>query len=324
MLPDLQIIQDIYLSMNEQIFRESYSKQLYDTSLLVKPFVLGGASGMFATACIQPIDMVKVRIQLAGEQGAGALKNPLAICLSVIRNEGFLKLYGGLTAGLLRQATYTTTRLGLYKTFTAKLSEENGRLSLSNKIISSLSAGAVAAVVGTPCDLALVRMQADGTLPVAQRRNYTNVFNALARITREEGFFSMWNGCAPTVVRAMALNLGMLATYDQAKDTLSSQFNIDGFGLQLGSSAIAGFCASAFSLPVDFIKTRIQKQVVDRNGNAMYKNAVDCAFKVLRNEGPLAFYNGFLTYYARIAPHAMITLLTLEQLSKAASSFGWK
>ncbi len=30
----------------------------------VKPFVNGGASGMLATCIIQPIDMVKVRLQL--------------------------------------------------------------------------------------------------------------------------------------------------------------------------------------------------------------------------------------------------------------------
>lgn len=33
-----------------------------------KPFVNGGASGMLATCIMQPVDMVKVRIQL-GEQG---------------------------------------------------------------------------------------------------------------------------------------------------------------------------------------------------------------------------------------------------------------
>ena len=60
-------------------------------------------------------------------------------------------------------------------------------------------------------------MQADGTLPVAQRANYTGVLNALYRISSEEGVFALWNGCTPTVVRAMSLNLGMLATYSEAK-----------------------------------------------------------------------------------------------------------
>eukprot|EP01135_Chromosphaera_perkinsii_P011246 Nk52_evm27s2367 gene=Nk52_evmTU27s2367 len=306
--------------IDQQAIEKPFFKPLYDLSLQAKPFLLGGFSGMFATTCIQPIDMVKVRIQLAGE--LGTTKNPMAIAMSIVRSEGILKLYGGLTAGLLRQATYTTARLGIYKTVTNKLRTEDGHLTLQNKVTSSLFAGGIAAVVGTPCDLALVRMQADGTLPLEKRRNYTNVFNALARITREEGFFSMWKGCAPTVVRAMALNLGMLATYDQAKDSLSSNLGMSGFRLQLGSSAIAGFCASAFSLPVDFIKTRIQKQ---HHGHKQeYKNALDCVFKIARNEGLFVFYHGFWTYYMRIAPHAMITLLTLEQLSKSSAALGWK
>lgn len=36
--------------------------------LAAKPFINGGASGMAATCIIQPIDMVKVRLQL-GETG---------------------------------------------------------------------------------------------------------------------------------------------------------------------------------------------------------------------------------------------------------------
>ena len=66
--------------------------------------------------------------------------------------------------------------------------------------------------VGTECrgdaagDLALIRMMADGRLPVDKRRNYRNVGDALMRVIREEGFLSMWRGCSPTVARAMVLN----------------------------------------------------------------------------------------------------------------------
>ena len=41
--------------------------------------------------------------------------------------------------------------------------------------VCGLSAGGLAAVVGNPADLALIRMQADGMLPAAERRGYTNV-----------------------------------------------------------------------------------------------------------------------------------------------------
>lgn len=46
-------------------------------------------------------------------------------------------------------------------------------------------------------------MTADGRLPLAERRNYNGVFNALIRITREEGLFTLWRGCVPTMGRAM-------------------------------------------------------------------------------------------------------------------------
>ncbi|MCI05801.1 mitochondrial-like dicarboxylate/tricarboxylate transporter DTC-like, partial [Trifolium medium] len=131
----------------------------------------------------------------------------------------------GLSAGLLRQATYTTARLGTFRILTNKAIEANdGKpLPLYQKALCGLTAGAIGATVGSPADLALIRMQADATLPLAQRRNYTNAFQALYRIGADEGILSLWKGAGPTVVRAMALNMGMLASYDQSveffKDT---------------------------------------------------------------------------------------------------------
>ena len=40
----------------------------------------------------------------------GAKPSTLSVISGVIRNEGIGTLYNGLSAGLLRQATYTTTR----------------------------------------------------------------------------------------------------------------------------------------------------------------------------------------------------------------------
>jgi solute carrier family 25 oxoglutarate transporter 11 len=55
-------------------------------------------------------------------------------------------------------------------------------------------------------------------LPPAEKRNYTNVFNAFTRIVKDEGFLALWRGCTPTVIRAVVLNLAMLAPYDEIKE----------------------------------------------------------------------------------------------------------
>ncbi|KAF7148795.1 hypothetical protein RHSIM_Rhsim03G0001700 [Rhododendron simsii] len=274
----------------------------------VKPFVNGGAAGMLAT-CV-------VRIQL-GEGSA------VEVSKKIIRNEGIGGFYKGLSAGLLRQATYTTTRLGTFKILTKKAVAANGGkpLPLYQKALCGLTAGAIGACVGTPADLALVRMQADATLPPSQHRNYKNVFHALYRIIADEGLLALWKGAGPTVSCSWADNRTLLFAVHLAVQlpslrVLPYMFH-EGVELWIRSSlqplgnlgwrasAVLGFFASACSLPFDYIKTQIQKMQPDAEGKYPYTGSLDCAIKTLKSRGPLEFYKGFPVYCVRIAPHVM-------------------
>lgn len=276
---------------------------------LALPFLNGGAAGMFATACIQPIDMVKVRLQLAGEGvKTGPRPSPLAVTRDIIASGKFMDLYTGLSAGLLRQAVYTTARLGFFDTFMTALkarAETKGQgIGFKERALAGLSAGGLAAMVGNPADLALIRMQSDGLKPKEMRANYTSVVDALSRIARNESVYALWAGASPTVVRAMALNFGQLAFFSEAKMQLKARTQLSATTQTLSASAVAGFFASFFSLPFDFVKTRLQKQGRGKDGVLPYKGMVDCFRKVAAEEGILRFYRGFGTYYVRIAPHA--------------------
>ena len=161
--------------------------------------------------------------------------------------------------------------------------------------------------MGTPADLVLIRMQSDSTLPVEQRRNYKNVVDAFSRIVREEGFLSLWKGCAPTVVRAMALNLGMLVSYDVSKERLEQMLGKErATTAWVLSSVISGGIAATMSLPFDNVKTKMQKMTKLPDGTMPYKSLVDCAIKTATNESIIGFWAGLPTYIVRIAPHVMI------------------
>ena len=273
------------------------------------PFINGGLSGMVATSVVQPIDMVKVRIQLAGEGTSGGPKtSPLAVARGIIASGKVMDLYTGLSAGLLRQAVYTTARLGFFDTFmkslTVRAKEQGRQAGFAERATAGLTAGGLAAMIGNPADLALIRMQSDGLKPLAERKNYKSVIDALASIARNEGVAALWAGAAPTVVRAMALNFGQLAFFSEAKVQLKKNTDLSARTQTLTASAVAGFFASFFSLPFDFVKTRLQKQQRGPDGKLPYKGMVDCFTTVARKEGLLRFYRGFGTYYVRIAPHA--------------------
>lgn len=273
---------------------------------------------MMATCIIQPIDMVKVRIQL------GAQGSPLKVASDIIAKDGFGSLYNGLSAGLLRQATYTTARLGIFQVINAEAIKMNeGKpLPLYQKALCGLTAGGLGALVGTPADLTLIRMQADSTLPPAERRNYKGVGDAFVRIVGEDGVAGLFRGAGPTIVRAMSLNMGMFAANEQAKEMLKEHTSLRGLSMTVTASMIAGFFASACSLPFDFVKTRIQKMKPDAAGKMPYNGFADCFLKTLTTEGPLKFYTGFPTYYIRIAPHVALTLVFADQLPKWQKTIG--
>ncbi|CAM9827765.1 unnamed protein product, partial [Choristocarpus tenellus] len=60
------------------------------------------------------------------------------------------------------------------------------------KTLSGMGSGAIAVCIGTPFDVALVRMQSDSMKPTAERRNYNNVFDALRRCATEEGVGTLY------------------------------------------------------------------------------------------------------------------------------------
>jgi len=271
---------------------------------------------MAATCFVQPLDLVKNRMQVMKSDG-GKRPSSLTVISNVVKNEGFFTLYNGLSAGLLRQATYTTTRLGIYTWLFETFSNPDGSPpNFFMKAALGMTAGATGAFVGTPAEVALIRMTSDGNLPLDQRRNYKSVFDALFRIFREEGLTALWRGAIPTMGRAMVVNAAQLASYSQAKQgILQTGYVQDGIFCHFLASMFSGLVTTAASMPVDIAKTRIQNQkYID--GKPEYKGAIDVVAKVARNEGITALWKGFAPYYFRLGPHTVLTFIFLEQMNK--------
>ncbi|EFO21996.1 2-oxoglutarate/malate carrier protein [Loa loa] len=290
-------------------------------------FAFGGIAGMGATLLVHPLDLLKNRMQLSGLAGKNRMqlnglsgkkesRSSLHVLRSIITNEGFFAIYSGLSASLLRQATYTTTRLGIY-TWLFEHFTKDGTTSFGTKALIGSTAGAVGSFVGTPAEVTLIRMCADGRLPPEQRRRYKNVLDALLRVIREEGVFTLWRGCGPTVLRAMTVNATQLAIYSQSKEALlSTKFFEEGLTLQFAASMISGFATTVASMPIDIVKTRVQNmRTID--GKPEYSGMWDVWSKVIRNEGFFSLWKGFTPYYFRMGPHTMLTFIILEQLNAA-------
>ena len=210
---------------------------------------------------------------------------------------------------------------------------------------------AVSVVVAAAGDLAMIRMMADGHLPVEHRRGYRHVGDALSQIVKADGVVGCWKGCSPTVVRAMALNGAQLGGYSQAKEgILKLGLLQDGVACHFAASLFAGFIATVVSIPVDMVKTRCvcvcvivwvcawcfearpspappnsrsppsryqNMRVID--GKPQYSGVVDTLVKIVRSDGVLALWRGFMPYFLRLGPHSIVSLMTLEQVRRPHS-----
>jgi solute carrier family 25 aspartate/glutamate transporter 12/13 len=74
----------------------------------------------------------------------------------------------------------------------------------------------------------------------------------------------------------------------------------------LGS--LAGAFGAFMVYPIDLVKTRMQNQRSSRVGEMLYKNSLDCAKKVIRNEGFKGLYSGVLPQLVGVAPEKAIKL----------------
>jgi len=252
-----------------------------DTTIAAK-FCFGCIANCTATLCLHPLDMLKVQLQVSSGTTLGSAFR------DVVSESGPIGLWRGLSAGLLRQIFYGTSRFGIFQTLTDRYTPVGEQLPFYKKVAFGLTAGGLGACIGTPAEVALVRMSADSRLPIADRRNYSNGVNAMLRIAREEGTGTLWRGGVPTVQRAMILNAAQLGTFAQAKDSIRTSMGLsEGVLLTFIAANVAGVVTTAVSVPMDVVKSQIQNQV-----GSTQLGVVAVMKKIIRNDGLLGLWRG--------------------------------
>ncbi|XP_074116518.1 mitochondrial dicarboxylate carrier-like isoform X2 [Sminthopsis crassicaudata] len=235
--------------------------------------------------------------------------NMTGMALKVVRTDGFLALYNGISASICRQMTYSLTRFAIYESFRDKLTAgSHGPIPFYKKVLLGSLGGFAGGFVGTPADMVNVRMQNDMKLPVHQRRNYSHALDGLFRVAREEGVKKLFSGATMASSRGALVTVGQLSCYDQVKQlVLGTEMISDNIFAHFLSSFIAGGCATFLCQPLDVLKTRLM------NSKGEYQGVLHCALETAKL-GPLAFYKGFLPAGIRLVPHTVLTFIFLEQL----------
>lgn len=276
------------------------------------PFWFGGSASSLAACVTHPLDLVKVRLQL---RTGNAPTTMVGTFKFIVRNEGLLGLYSGLSASLLRQMTYSTVRFGFYEDLKQRFTKDDKKPSLLFLIGLSTFSGFLGGISGNAADVTNVRMQQDRALAVEQRRHYKHGLDGMFRMLREEGVRSWFRGVWPNSVRAALMNASQLASYDTCKGLLIAHTPMgDTVSTHFLSSFLAGFVATTVCSPVDVVKSR----VMSASGK---QGLVSLLGDIYAKEGVSWMFKGWVPSFLRLGPQTICTFMFLEAHRKAYRRF---
>ena len=131
---------------------------------------------------VHPFNTVCVRMNLASAVAASSGNAKVSMSFPkyltmTIREQGAMSLYSGLSAGLLRQIFYTTSRIGLFEVFRDEMAKYR-QTDIWSRLSTGMVSGGIAALISCPAEVTLVRISNDQTQPAAMRRYDTHAMHS--------------------------------------------------------------------------------------------------------------------------------------------------
>lgn len=273
---------------------------------VVKSFVAGSFSGTCSTILLQPLDLVKTRIQQAANlQLAAQAETTTTTALMVpttkptiystmrvvIATENVAGLWKGMTPSITR----TVPGVGLYfaslhwlKTSFGGNTEKPGPL---QAISLGMTARSVAGCAMIPITVLKTRFESG-------KYNYTRMSTALLEIYSREGVRGLSCGLLPTLVRDAPYSGLYLMFYTQLKQNATTTLiqihpaldvKDNGYLASIthfSCGITAGLLASLVTHPADVVKTRMQLEPL------IYPSVTKACTQILGLSGPRGFLVG--------------------------------
>lgn len=236
-----------------------------------------------------------------------------------MQTHGFLGLYKGLGVTLLFSVPKAGIRFGGNAYFKEKLADGEGKLTMTKQFMAGVGAGCVEAT------LAVTPMESIKTKLI---QHNMSLVTGVKTIVRESGIGGLYQGLFATILKQSS-NQGLrFMFFNKYKDTveelvhasatkgaafpLSMIAKEDGALTPIGA-LLGGMSAGCFSTmgnnPFDVVKTRMQGTDAHK-----YKSTLDCAMRIMTEEGPAAYYKGCLPRLGRVVPGQGIIFMSMNSI----------
>ncbi|KAJ0978356.1 hypothetical protein J5N97_013830 [Dioscorea zingiberensis] len=274
--------------------------------------IAGSIAGVVEHTAMFPVDTLKTRMQA----GAPPCQPPLGLretLRSVLRQQGILGLYRGISAMSLGAGPAHAVYFSVYELSKKRLSKNNPNNPLAHAASGVLATVASDAVL-TPMDTVKQRLQLESS-------PYRGMADCVRRVVREEGLRAFYASYRTTVVMNAPFMAVHFATYEAMKRGLV-EISPDGASderlvVHATAGAAAGALAAALTTPLDVVKTQLQCQGVCGCDRFSSSSIGEVLRSIIKHDGYAGLMRGWKPRMLFHAPAAAICWSTYE----AAKSF---
>jgi len=280
----------------------------------LKGIVAGGITGGIEICITFPTEYVKTQLQLDDKKGAVKRYNGVIDCVTKTVNEkGVRGLYRGLSVLVYGSIPKSAVRFGSFEEFKKRNVGPDGTLSTSKKFLCGLGAGVCEAIFAvTPMETVKVKFIHDQT---SANPKFKGFFHGVREIVKQQGIKGCYQGLTATMMKQGSNQAIRFYVVESLKELYRGDAGLDKPVPKLLTGvfgAIAGAASVFGNTPLDVVKTRMQGLEAHK-----YKNTLDCAVKIMKHEGPRAFYKGTVPRLGRVCLDVGITFMIYDSFMEA-------
>ncbi|CAF1162942.1 unnamed protein product [Didymodactylos carnosus] len=257
-------------------------------------------SGGISKTVVAPLERVKLLLQTQDvNQKAlekGKYKGFGDCFVRCVKEEGALSLWRGNWANVIRYFPTQALNFAFKETYQKMFANYNPKTDPYKFFAGNLFAGGMAGATGLlfvyPLDFARTRLGVDIGKNVHERQ-FKGMNDCLVKIFKADGIRGLYRGFSISVAGIFVYRAFYFGGYDAGKRFMfGDNPNPNIFYRFLFAQAITS-SSEFLAYPLDTIRRRLMMQ--SGRGDVIYTGTIDCATKILRNEGSLAFFKGNLS-----------------------------
>lgn len=279
----------------------------------LKDFMAGGVSAAVAKTAVAPIERVKLLLQVQHTSKQISkekqYKGMIDCFVRIPREQGFRSYWRGNFANVIRYFPTQALNFAFKDKYKAIfMGGVNKKQQFWRYFFGSLASGGAAGASSLcfvyPLDYARTRLGADVGKGAGQRE-YTGLVDCIRKTFKTDGLTGLYRGFIVSVQGIIIYRACYFGFFDMATALLPDP-NSTPFVVKFLIAETVTTCSGITSYPFDTVRRRMMMQSGRKKSEVMYKNTADCWIKIMKQEGPAAFFKGAFSNVLRGTGAALV------------------